>query len=114
MRIDLEDLLFSRDQFSLRGSGTFNEGVHLVSGPVGSGKSTLALLLAEILQPVSGAARRHGISSALLLLQYPEYITSSTIAEEVKSWGLDPDVLLTQVDLPGRANDDPSTSLVAT
>lgn len=108
MRVELADLVFARDSFTLRGSGTFDEGVHLVSGPVGSGKSTLALLLAEILQPVSGAARRHGISSALLLLQYPEYhITSSTIAEEVKSWGLDPDVLLTQVDLPGRANDDP-------
>ena len=72
MRVDLEDLLFSRGQFSLRGSGTFGEGVHLVSGPVGSGKSTLALLLAELNRPESGAVRRHGISSALLLLQFPE------------------------------------------
>ncbi|HAV21378.1 MAG TPA: ABC transporter, partial [Firmicutes bacterium] len=26
MRVDLEDILFSRGQFSLRGSGTFGEG----------------------------------------------------------------------------------------
>ena len=108
MRVDLEDLLFSRGRFSLRGSGTFGEGVHLVSGPVGSGKSTLALLLAEILRPESGAVRRHGISSALLLLQFPEYhITCSTVAEEAGSWGLDPDELLVRADLAGRGDDDP-------
>ena len=108
MRVDLEDLLFSRGRFSLRGSGTFGEGVHLVSGPVGSGKSTLALLLAEILRPESGAVRRHGISSALLLLQFPEYhITCPTIAEEAGSWGLDPDELLVRADLAGRGDDDP-------
>ncbi|MBT0734251.1 ATP-binding cassette domain-containing protein [Methanoculleus bourgensis] len=108
MRVDLEDLLFSRGQFSLRGSGTFGEGVHLVSGPVGSGKSTLALMLAELNRPESGAVRRHGISSALLLLQFPEYhITCSTVAEEAGSWGLDPDELLVRADLAGRGDDDP-------
>lgn len=108
MRVDLEDLLFSRGRFSLRGSGTFGEGVHLVSGPVGSGKSTLALLLAELNRPESGAVRRHGISSALLLLQFPEYhITCSTVAEEAGSWGLDPDELLVRADLAGRGDDDP-------
>lgn len=108
MRVDLEDILFSRGQFSLRGSGTFGEGVHLVSGPVGSGKSTLALMLAELNRPESGAVRRHGISSALLLLQFPEYhITCSTIAEEAGSWGLDPDELLVRADLAGRGDDDP-------
>lgn len=108
MRVDLEDLLFSRGRFSLRGSGTFGEGVHLVSGPVGSGKSTLALMLAELNRPESGAVRRHGISSALLLLQFPEYhITCSTVAEEAGSWGLDPDELLVRADLAGRGDDDP-------
>jgi energy-coupling factor transport system ATP-binding protein len=108
VRVDLEDLLFSRGQFSLRGSGTFGEGVHLVSGPVGSGKSTLALMLAELNRPESGAVRRHGISSALLLLQFPEYhITCSTVAEEAGSWGLDPDELLVRADLAGRGDDDP-------
>ncbi|NLA37986.1 MAG: ATP-binding cassette domain-containing protein [Methanomicrobiales archaeon] len=108
MRVDLEDILFSRGSFSLRGSGIFGEGVHLVSGPVGSGKSTLALLLAGILLPRGGAVRRHGISSTLLLLQSPEYhITSPTVAGEVESWGLDPADLLVQADLAGRGDDDP-------
>ncbi|NLZ30387.1 MAG: ATP-binding cassette domain-containing protein [Methanomicrobiales archaeon] len=108
MRVDLGDLFFSRDRFTLRGSGAFAEGVHLVSGPVGSGKSTLGLLLAGIIHPMSGAVRRHGISSTLLLLQFPEYhITCPTIAEEVISWGLDPDNLLVEAGLAGRADDDP-------
>ncbi|MDK2890401.1 MAG: energy-coupling factor transport system ATP-binding protein [Methanoculleus sp.] len=108
MRIDLEDLLFSRDSFTLRGSGTFGAGVHLVSGPVGSGKSTLALLLAELLQPGSGAVRRHGVSSALLLLQFPEHhVTCPTVAEEVRSWGLAPEDVLLRADLVGRGDDDP-------
>ncbi|MCM2466131.1 ATP-binding cassette domain-containing protein [Methanoculleus oceani] len=108
MRVDLEDLRFSRGSFTLRGSGTFEEGVHLVSGPVGSGKSTLALLLAELLRPASGAVRRHNVASALLLLQFPEHqITCPTVAEEVRSWGLSPEDVLARADLPARAGDDP-------
>lgn len=108
VKVKLEDLLFSRDQFCLRGSGIFGEGVHLVSGPVGSGKSTLALLLAGIVSPSGGAIRRHGISSTKILLQFPEYhVTRPTISEEVKSWGLDPRELLMKSDLVGRADDDP-------
>lgn len=108
MRVDIEDITLSRGRITLRGSGTFGEGIHLVSGPVGSGKSTLALMLAELNRPESGAVRRHGISSALLLLQFPEYhITCSTVAEEAGSWGLDPDELLVRADLAGRGDDDP-------
>ena len=108
VKVELEDVLFSRGRFALRGGGTFDEGIHLVSGPVGSGKSTLALLLAELLRPESGTVRRHGVSSALLALQFSEYhITHSTVAEEVESWGLEPDDLLARADLAGRADDDP-------
>ncbi|MDD3933640.1 MAG: ATP-binding cassette domain-containing protein [Methanoculleus sp.] len=108
VRVDLEDLLFSRGPFTLRGSGTFGEGVHLVSGPVGSGKSTLALLLAELSRPDSGAIRRQGITSALLLLQFPEYhITCPTVAEEAGSWGFAPDDVLARADLAGRGDTDP-------
>ncbi len=108
MRVELEDLRFSRGPFSLRGTGAFGEGVHLVSGPVGGGKSTLALLLAGLLSPTEGAIRRHGIASSLLLLQFPEYhITGSTVAGEVRSWGLEPDDVLVQADLSRRADDDP-------
>ncbi len=108
MRVDLEDLRFSRGSFTLRGSGTFEEGVHLVSGPVGSGKSTLALLLAGLLRPGSGAVRRHDVLSALLLLQFPEHqITCPTVAEEAGSWGLSPEGVLARADLSARADDDP-------
>lgn len=108
MRVELADLVFSRDSFVLRGSGTFGEGVHLVSGPVGSGKSTLALLLAGLLRPESGAVRRHGVLSAGLLLQFPEHhITCPTVAGEAASWGLAPDDALALAELSGRADDDP-------
>ena len=108
MRVDLEDTLLSRGPFTLRGSGSFDEGVHLVSGAVGSGKSTLALLLAGLLHPGSGSVRRQGITSALLLLQFPEYhVTCPTVAEEAGSWGLAPDDVLARADLAGRGDDDP-------
>jgi len=108
VRVELEDTLLSRGPFTLRGSGSFDEGVHLVSGAVGSGKSTLALLLAGLLHPGSGSVRRQGITSALLLLQFPEYhVTCPTVAEEAGSWGLAPDDVLARADLAGRGDDDP-------
>ncbi len=108
MKVELLDLEFSRGSFSLGGSGTFSEGVHLVSGPVGSGKSTLALLLAGLLRPGSGDVRRHGVSTTQLLLQFPEHhVTSPTVAGEAASWGLIPDDALRLAELSGRADDDP-------
>jgi len=108
VRVDLAGLVFSRGPFTLRSSGTFGEGVHLISGPVGSGKSTLALLLAGLLRPESGAVRRHGVSSVQLLLQFPEHhITCPTVAGEVRSWGLAPEDVLARADLLGRGGDDP-------
>jgi energy-coupling factor transport system ATP-binding protein len=108
VRVDLDSLVFSRGPFTIRGSGTFEEGRHLVNGPVGSGKSTLALLLAGLLHPGSDSVRRHGVSSVQLLLQFPEYhVTRPTVAEEVGSWGLAPEEVLARADLAGRADDDP-------
>ena len=108
MRVEIKDITFSRGPFTLQGTGTFGEGIHLVSGPVGSGKSTLALLLAGLLDPAGGSIQRYDISSALLLLQFPEHhITCPTIADEVASWGLDPDDLLAQADFSGRGDADP-------
>lgn len=108
MKVDIESILLSRGRFTLRGSGSFDEGMHLVSGSVGSGKSTLALLLAGLLHPGSGSIRRQGIRSTLLMLQFPEYhVTCPTVAEEIASWGSEPDDLLTRVDLSGRGDDDP-------
>ncbi|BBL68575.1 hypothetical protein MchiMG62_17560 [Methanoculleus chikugoensis] len=108
MRVELADLVFARDSFVLRGSGTFDEGVHLVSGPVGSGKSTLALLLAGLLRPGSGAVRRHDVLSTQLLLQFPEHhVTSPTVAGEAASWELVPEEALALAELSARADDDP-------
>ena len=108
MRVELLDLTFSRGSFSLRGSGTFGEGLHLVSGPVGSGKSTLALLLAGLLRPGSGDVRRHDVLTMQLLLQFPEHhVTSPTVAGEAASWGLIPEDALALAELSGRADDDP-------
>lgn len=108
MRVDLEDICFCRGAFTLQGSGTFREGVHLVSGPVGSGKSTLGLLLAGIIRPEHGEVRRRGVSSTLLSLQFSEYhVTYPTVAEEARSWGFEPDDLLARADLAGHADDDP-------
>jgi len=108
VNLQLEDVSIRRGAFALRCSGTFGAGVHLVSGPVGSGKSTLALLLAGLLTPDSGTVRRSGISSALLSLQFPEHhVTCSTVAEEVRSWGLAPERILAGAGLADRAEDDP-------
>lgn len=108
MRVELLDLTLSRDSFTLRGSGTFGEGMHLVSGPVGSGKSTLAILLAGLLRPGSGDVRRHGVLTTQLLLQFPEHhVTSPTVAGEAASWGLIPEDALALAELSGRADDDP-------
>lgn len=110
MRVELADLVFARDSFVLRGSGTFDEGVHLVSGPVGSGKSTLALLLAGLLRPGSGAVRRHDVLSTQLLLQFPpeHHVTSPTVAGgEAASWELVPEEALALAELSARADDDP-------
>lgn len=108
MRVELEEVLFSRGAFCLRASGAFDEGVHLVSGQVGSGKSTLAVLLAGLMPPASGVVRWQGVNSVLLLLQFPEHqITSPTVAKEAASWGLVPEEALALADLEERADDDP-------
>jgi energy-coupling factor transport system ATP-binding protein len=106
--IRLDDVELRQGGFTLRCTGTFAEGVHLVSGPVGSGKSTLALLLASLTVPDRGGVRREGINSALLSLQFPEYhVTAATVADEVRSWGLDPDDVLSQAGLADRDGIDP-------
>ncbi|KUG19032.1 MAG: ATP-binding cassette domain-containing protein [Methanomicrobiaceae archaeon] len=110
MQVALRDAEIRRGAFVLRCDAAIGEGVHLVSGPVGSGKSTLALLLASILAPDSGSVDRHGVSSCLLSLQFPEYhVTCSTAAEEVLSWGLKPDPVLGRAGLAGRGQADPLT-----
>jgi energy-coupling factor transport system ATP-binding protein len=100
MRLHLKEVHASRGNWSLVADGTFSEGIHLVSGDVGSGKSTLALMMAGLLSPADGSIVRNGISSTMISLQFPEYhVTGATVAEECRSWGLDCEPVLSEINL---------------
>ncbi|MCX6688567.1 MAG: ATP-binding cassette domain-containing protein [Methanoregula sp.] len=90
MKIVLNHLHVQRGAWSLVAHGTFEEGIHLVSGAVGSGKSTLALAMAGLLTPVRGTVEREDTKSLMLSTQFPEFhITGLSVADECGSWGLD-------------------------
>jgi len=100
VRITLNRVYAVRDQWSLSASGTFNEGVHLVSGDVGSGKSTLALMMAGLLHLSGGDIEKEEITTSMLSLQFPElHVTGISVAEECASWGVAPDEILDAVGL---------------
>ena len=108
MRVVLGEVTLRRGDFRLRASGTFGEGVHLVSGPVGSGKSTLALALAGALPPAGGRILEEGIGSLALSLPSPGcHVTGNTLGEEAAAWGADPGQVLAAAGLTGREGDDP-------
>ena len=103
MRVILDDVILRRGSFQLMASGTFSEGVHLVTGPVGSGKSTLALALAGELRPQSGRITEEGIGSRALALPFPEYhVTGDTLDREVASWKLASPPVLEAAGLTGQ------------
>lgn len=95
MNLVLDHLTASYPRWSLAANGVFSPGVHLVSGDVGSGKSTLALIMAGLQAPDSGTVVREGIERTMLSFQFPEFhITGLSIAEECRSWDLDPDAVI--------------------
>jgi len=95
VRITLNRVSAVRNHWSLSASGTFNEGVHLVSGDVGSGKSTLALMMAGLLPQSGGDIEKEEITTSMLSLQFPElHVTGLSVAEECTSWGVAPDKIL--------------------
>ena len=103
MKLSLAGVRTVRDTWSLLATGTFGEGIHLVSGDVGSGKSTLAVLLAGLVTPVSGTVDREGISSVMIAFQFPEFhITGSDLQKECKTWNVDPAPVLSAAGLTGR------------
>jgi len=107
MQLTLNAVEVRRGDFTLHASGSFDPGIHLLTGRVGSGKSTLGELLTGILKPHSGLMTCIGISSSILSMQFPEYhITTTTAGEEAVSWGLDPVQVLDRAGLTGRGCDD--------
>ena len=108
IRITLNQVNAIRDQWSLTASGTFEEGVHLVSGDVGSGKSTMALIIAGLFPLSGGSMKKEGITSSMLSLQFPElHVTGLTVAEECTSWGVSPDNILDITGLNGKRDISP-------
>lgn len=110
MRLHLRAARACRGNWSLAADGTFCEGLHLVSGDVGSGKSTLALMMAGLLSPADGNVVRNGIRSSMISLQFPEYhVTGLTVADECRSWGLDCEHILSEVNLMDKRTAAPLT-----
>jgi energy-coupling factor transport system ATP-binding protein len=108
MELVFDNTFFYRNGWHLEADGKFLPGVHLVSGKIGAGKSTFSLLAAGLLSPGKGSVKRQGIDSVMLSMQFPEYhVTGSTLAAEIRSWGLDPEVVLASSGLSGYAEKDP-------
>lgn len=94
MELVADDVGFRQGVFTLSVSQVFQPGIYLITGAIGSGKSTLSGILSGHLQPDSGRVMRNGIASEAISLQFPEYhITGATVLEEIRSWGVDPDLI---------------------
>jgi energy-coupling factor transport system ATP-binding protein len=107
-KISLHRAQAVRDSWSLSASGTFHEGVHLVSGAVGSGKSTLALMMAGLFPLSGGDIEIEEITTSMLSLQFPElHVTGLSVEEECASWGVDPGEILDAAGLTGRKDASP-------
>jgi len=108
MELAFEGVSVTRGSCDIRVSGSFCQGINLVSGRVGSGKSTVAAMAAGILSPDGGSIHRKGISTSMLSFQFPESgLTGSTVKEEVYSYGVHDADTLAMADLSGRGEDDP-------
>jgi len=104
----LHDIVVQRDGWSVRADARFAEGIHLVTGRVGSGKSTLAHLLAGSVVPETGRTVSEGITSVQIGLQFPEHqVTAATVAGEIRSWGLDPQVIMPETALTDKSGVNP-------
>lgn len=106
----LDSVLVKRGEVSIRASGAFSPGINLVTGSVGAGKSTLALVAAGLLPPTEGSVERRGVARSMLLFQFPEWhLTGRSIREEITSFGVPVNDVLSRSGLSGRGEEDPFT-----
>lgn len=105
MHLRAERLSLAHEEWTLSADGVFDEGVHLVTGPVGSGKTTLASALAGIFEPTSGRVMSKGVQRLTLSMQFPEYhVTGFLVKDEVRSWHLPVAETLRKAGLEGRGH----------
>jgi energy-coupling factor transport system ATP-binding protein len=103
MNISFDHVHAVRDSWSLSVTGSFHEGVHLVSGEVGSGKTTLAYMMAGLFSPQRGLINKKEINSWILSHQFPEHsVTGISVADECVSWAADTDEILMICGLKGK------------
>lgn len=94
MKLIADGLRHRQGSFNLTVKHEFEPGIYLITGPIGSGKSTLSLLLSGYLAPDMGKVVRAGITTDAISLQFPEYhVTGATVWDEIRSWGVDPDII---------------------
>ena len=105
MYLKAEQLSLTYGEWTLTADGVFDQGVHLITGPVGSGKTTLASALAGILEPACGRTVREGLARLTLSMQFPEYhVTGFLVKDEIRSWHLPVTETLRKTGLSGREN----------
>ena len=108
MELVFDNVAVRRGDATIRITGRFGPGIHLVSGKVGAGKSTFASMAAGLLDPTEGRITREGVGSVMLSLQFPEWqLTENTISEEIRSYGGDDEAIFTRAGIRGREGDDP-------